>query len=179
MPATAIGTTASRLAVLLSAGVLSAGLLAASPALAETPATPKGTPNGPLCAASVLTALTAWDAGLTAAAKFGDKAVAVAREKGRDYLLPLLGIDPKTSVPQNDGQNGGAGSIERLLEESRQDPVARQDLCIAITQAVEDAKGTAGAGLEALRRALDGLDLRNAPPAPRPAPREDDGLIRT
>ncbi|MCW2236123.1 hypothetical protein [Azospirillum canadense] len=172
-------TAAPRFAILLSAG-----LLAASPALAETPATPKGTPNGPLCAASVLTALTAWDAGLTAAAKFGDKAVAVAREKGRDYLLPLLGIDPKSTVPQNDGQNGGGqnggvGSIERLLEESRQDPAARQDLCIAITQAVEDAKGTAGAGLEALRRALDGLDLRNAPKPQHPAPAEPDGLIRT
>ncbi|MBP2294116.1 hypothetical protein [Azospirillum rugosum] len=165
-------TAAPRIAVLLSAG-----LLAASPALAETPATSRE--QGPLCAASVLTALTAWDAGLTAAAKFGDKAVAVAREKGRDYLLPLLGIDPKATPPQGDGQHGGVGSIERLLEESRQDPARRQDLCIAITQAVEDAKGTAGAGLEALRRALDGLDLRNAPPAPRPAPGNDDGLIRT
>lgn len=172
MPTPAIVPAAPRIAVLLSAF-----LFAASPAFAETPATPKE--QGPLCAASVLTALTAWDAGLTAAAKFGDKAVAVAREKGREYLLPLLGIDPKAADPQGDGQHGGVGAIERLLEESRLDPARRQDLCIAITQAVEDAKETAGAGLEALRRALDGLDLRNAPPAPRPAPGSDDGLIQT
>ena len=87
MPTPAIGPAAPRIAVLLSAV-----LLAASPALAETPASPKE--QGPLCSASVLTALTAWDAGLTAAAKFGDTAVAVAREKGREqpngYTEPVL-----------------------------------------------------------------------------------------
>ncbi|MBP2294114.1 hypothetical protein [Azospirillum rugosum] len=61
----------------------------------------------------------------------------------------------------------------RTQEQAEDKRMSRQHLCIAITQAVEDAKGMAGAA------PLDGLDLRNAPPAPRPAPREDDGLIRT
>lgn len=179
MPTATQRIATQRIATPCIAVLLSAALFAAGPALAEAPAAPGDAHRGPLCSASVLTALTAWDAGLTAAAKFGDKAVAVAREKGREYLLPLLGIDPQTTAPQDEGQNGGVGAIERLLEESRQDPARRQDLCIAITQAVEDAKETAGAGLEALRRALDGLDLRNAPPSQRPAPSEPDGLIET
>lgn len=174
---------APRIAILLTAGLLagpfSAGPFSAGQALAETSAAPQG----PLCSASVLTALTAWDAGLSTAAKFGDKAVAVAREKGRDYLLPLLGLDPKAATPQGSAPaDSGVGAIERLLEASRQDPAGRQDLCIAITQAVEEARGTAGAGLDALQRALDSLRLPDhvpgPQPAPVPAPSRDDGLIR-
>ena len=172
----------------LAAPVLVAGsLLAATPAVAETPAAP----SGPLCSASVLTALTAWDAGLATAAKFGDKAVAIAREKGREYLLPLLGVDPQSTNPSTaPGGDDRIGAIERFLEDTRQDPARRQDLCIAITQAVEDAKSQAGAGLDSLRRALDGLRLPDqAPgqvpgqpleprPAPGTAPANQDGMIR-
>jgi len=163
----------------ITALIIAGSLLAAAPAVAETPAPS----NGPLCSASVLTALTAWDAGLATAAKFGDKAVAVAREKGREYLLPLLGVDPQSTTPSGDDR---IGAIERFLEATRQDPARRQDLCIAITQAVEDAKSQAGAGLDALRRALDGLrlpdqlpgQLPGQPPSPRPAPTSQDGVIR-
>ncbi|WP_188262730.1 hypothetical protein [Azospirillum tabaci] len=139
---------------------------AAAPALAADP-TP-GT--GPLCSPTVSAALTSWDMGLQAAGKFGDRAVALAQEKGREYILPLLGIDPAVSPP---GSEDGTGAIGRLLESTRHDPQQRLELCMAITEAVESAKGSAAAGLEALKRALDGF----VPEAP--AGKPTDGLIRT
>ena len=109
----------------------------------------------------------------------------MAREKGREYLLPLLGIDPKTVPP--DAKNGGTtDDVGRALEESRNDPKRRAALCAAITRAADEAKNSAGAGLDALKRALDNWQLTPpaaptpAPaPAPTPEPTKQDGLIRT
>lgn len=123
---------------------------AATPALAVDPA--PGT--GPLCSPTVSVALTRWDMGLQAAGKFGDRAVALAMEKGREYILPLLSIDPTVSQP---GTEDGTGAIGRLLESTRHDPQQRLELCMAITEAVESAKGSTAAGLETLKRALDGF----------------------
>ncbi|TWA77548.1 hypothetical protein FBZ83_11526 [Azospirillum brasilense] len=149
--------------------VIAAGLCAATPARAADPA--PGT--GPLCSPTVSAALTSWDMGLQAAGTFGDRAVALAKEKGREYILPLLGIDPAGSPP---GAEDGTSAIGRLLELSRQDPQQRLDLCMAITGAVESAKGSTAAGLEALKRALDGV-ARPAP-AEKPAEKPADGQIR-
>lgn len=147
------------------ATIVATALLAAGPALAADPA--PGT--GPLCSPTVSAALTTWDMGLQAAGKFGDKAVTIARDKGREYILPLLGIDPKAAQP---GTDDGTRVIGRLLESTRQDPHQRLELCVAITEAVELAKGSATSGMEALKRALD----RFAPTAPVETP--VDSLIR-
>ncbi|SMF91469.1 hypothetical protein SAMN02982917_0248 [Azospirillum oryzae] len=162
---------------------LAALLLSAAPLHAQT-APPPDDPAG-RCSPTVSAALGAWDTGLAAAERFGDKAVAVAREKGREYLLPLLGIDPKTAQP--DARGGDTtDDVGRALEESRDDPQRRAALCAAITRAADEAKSSAGAGLDALRRALDNWQL--SPPAtpapaptptPTPAPPKQDGLIRT
>lgn len=165
---------------------LAALLLSAAPLHAQTAA-----PEDPAgrCSPTVLAALGAWDTGLAAAERFGDKAVAVAREKGREYLLPLLGIDPKTVPPDargGDTADDPADDVGRALEESRDDPKRRAALCAAITRAADEAKSSAGAGLDALKRALDTWQLAPpAPPAPSPAPAptpappKQDGLIRT
>ncbi|WP_148219697.1 hypothetical protein [Azospirillum sp. B510] len=174
----------------LAPPALAALLLSAAPLHAQTApptmAPPSMAPEDPAgrCSPTVSAALSAWDTGLAAAERFGDKAVALAREKGRDYLLPLLGIDPKTVQPD---AKGGATTddVGRALEASRDDPRRRAALCAAITRAADEAKSSAGAGLDALKRALDGWQLtppslapNPAPPAP-PAPAKPDGLIRT
>ncbi|MBP2315559.1 hypothetical protein [Azospirillum soli] len=150
-----------------AAFVIATVILATGPALAADPA--PGT--GPLCAPTVSAALTTWDMGLQAAGKFGDKAVTIAREKGREYILPLLGVDPRASQP---GTDDGTSVIGRLLESSRQDPQQRLELCMAITEAVESARGSAASGIDALKRALDRL-APTAPAEKKPA----DNLIRT
>ncbi|WP_188052139.1 hypothetical protein [Azospirillum sp. Sh1] len=164
---------------------LAALLLSAAPLHAQTtPPTPSPEEPAGRCSPTVSAALGAWDTGLAAAERFGDKAVAVAREKGREYLLPLLGIDPKTAQPDARGGNT-TDDLGRALEESRDDPQRRAALCAAITRAADEAKSSAGAGLDALRRALDNWQL--SPPAtptpttptPTPAPPKQDGLIRT
>lgn len=162
----------------LGISALAALLLSAAPLHAQT--MPPEDPAG-RCSPTVSAALGAWDTGLAAAERFGDKAVAVAREKGREYLLPLLGIDPKTAQPDARGGNT-TDDLGRALEESRDDPQRRAALCAAITRAADEAKSSAGAGLDALRRALDNWQL--SPPAtptptPTPAPPKQDGLIRT
>ncbi|MBY6261799.1 hypothetical protein EI613_07660 [Azospirillum sp. 412522] len=159
---------------------LAALLLTAAPLHAQT-TTPPEDPAG-RCSPTVSAALSAWDTGLAAAERFGDKAAAVAREKGRDYLLPLLGIDPKTVPP--DAKGGTTDDVGRALEDSRDDPRRRAALCAAITGAADEAKSSAGAGLDALKRALDSWQLTPpaapAPsPAPAPEPPKQDGLIRT
>lgn len=166
---------------------IAALLLSAAPLHAQTapPAAPPPEEPAGRCSPTVSAALGAWDTGLAAAERFGDKAVAVAREKGREYLLPLLGIDPKTAQP--DARGGDTtDDVGRALEESRDDPQRRAALCAAITRAADEAKSSAGAGLDALRRALDNWQLSPpatptpAPaPAPTPAPPKQDGLIRT
>lgn len=157
-------------------------LLSAAPLHAQTvpPADPAGR-----CSPTVSAALSTWDTGVAAAERFGDKAAAVAREKGREYLLPLLGIDPKAVPPDAKG-GGTTDDVGRALEESRNDPKRRADLCAAITRAADEAKNSAGAGLDALKRALDNWQLTPpAAPAPGPAPvpapeaPKQDGLIRT
>lgn len=156
-------------------------LLTAAPLQAQTT-----TPEDPAsrCSSTVSAALSAWDTGLAAAERFGDKAAAVAREKGRDYLLPLLGIDPKTVPP--DARGSATDDVGRALEESRDDPRRRAALCAAITRAADEAKSSAGAGLDALKRALDNWQLTppavptpSPAPAPAPEPPKQDGLIRT
>ncbi len=137
----------------------------------------------PVCNPTVSAALETWDLGMAAAERFGEKAAALAREKGRDYLLPLLGIDPKTAPPADPalGPNPDrtTDAVARAIEDSRNDPKRRAELCVAITSAVNEARdtarSTAGAGLDALRRAIDGLRAP-ATPAPAPAP---DGMIKT
>lgn len=158
--------------------LLLAPLLAAGPLHAQ----PAGDAAAGRCSPTVSAALGTWDAGLATAEHFGDRAVALAREKGREYLLPLLGIDPKTAQPDANG-SGATDDVGRALEESRDDPERRAALCAAITRAADEAKNTAGAGLDALRRALDNWQLTPAPAtppaAPAPAPSKPDGLIRT
>lgn len=159
----------------LAVPALAALLLSTAPLQAQTasPQDPAGR-----CSPTVSAALTTWDAGLATAERFGDRAVALAREKGREYLLPLLGIDPKTAPP--DAKNGGtADDVGRALEESRDDPKRRAELCAAITRAADEAKSSAGAGLDALKRALDGWQLSPGPVNPPAEPSKPDGLIRT
>ncbi|MFC5357389.1 hypothetical protein [Azospirillum himalayense] len=156
-----------------AAFVIAVGLFVATPAAAADQAADPAPGTGPLCSPTVSAALTSWDMGLQAAGKFGDRAVALAKEKGRDYILPLLGIDPTVSQP---GTDDGTGAIGRLLESSRQDPQQRLDLCMAITGAVESAKGSTAAGLEALKRALDGF--AQPAPAEKPAEKPVEGQIR-
>lgn len=166
----------------LAMPALAALLLSAAPLHAQTvpPADPAGR-----CSPTVSAALSTWDTGVAAAERFGDKAAAVAREKGREYLLPLLGIDPKAVPPDAKG-GGTTDDVGRALEESRNDPKRRADLCAAITRAADEAKNSAGAGLDALKRALDTWQLTPpAAPAPGPAPApapetpKQDGLIKT
>lgn len=139
----------------ISGAVFGAFLLAAGPAAAAEPA----------CAPSVAMALGAWDKGMAAAERFGDKAVAIAREKGRDYLLPLLGLEEK-AVTEKPGAADPTRDVASEVEASRSDPARREALCAAITQATREARDTAGAGLDALRRAIEGLH----PAQPRPEP---------
>lgn len=144
--------------------------LGAGPAFAEQPG---GVP--PSCSPSVAAALNAWDATLTAAASFGERAVTVAREKGRDLLLPLLGIDPATEQGQ---AADPLADVWRALEASRTDPAKREALCRALTQASDAAKdrakAAAGAGIDALKKALEGIRPASPPPAT-----PNDGLTRT
>ncbi|PWC81657.1 hypothetical protein TSH100_26820 [Azospirillum sp. TSH100] len=164
----------------LATPALAALLLSAAPLHAQT--TPPDDPAN-RCSPTVSAALGAWDTGVAAAERFGDKAAAVAREKGREYLLPLLGIDPKTVPPDAKG-GGTTDDVGRALEESRNDPKRRAALCAAITRAADEAKNSAGAGLDALKRALDNWQL-TPPAAPAPAPKatpeptKQDGLIKT
>lgn len=156
-----------------------AAILVAVPAAADNlkqggPATGAGA-----CNPTVAAALGAWDAGMAAAEKFGEKATAMARDKGRDYLLPLLGIDPKSAAgQQGSGGKDAAGDVAREVEATRGNPERRAALCAAVTQAMDEAKGKAGTGLDALRRAIDGLrSTAPAPPAPAGTPKDE--LIRT
>lgn len=147
----------------LPAVILSLALSAA--ALPASAAEPQ-----PVCAPTVSAALTLWDGSMAAAEKLGGRAVALAREKGRELILPLLGVDPKSVA-----EPGAADDVAREVEASRADPERRAALCAAITRAVEEAKDKAGAGLDALRRAVEGL--RPAQPAqPEPA---KGNLIKT
>jgi len=164
----------------LAVPVLAVLLASTAPLHAQT-----ASPDDPAgrCSPTVSAALSTWDTGVAAAERFGDKAAAVAREKGREYLLPLLGIDPK-AVPPDARGGGTTDDVGRALEESRNDPKRRADLCAAITRAADEAKSSAGAGLDALKRALDSWQLTPpaAPtpgPAPAPEPTKQDGLIRT
>lgn len=124
------------------------------------------------CSPTVSAALGAWDSGMAAAELFGDKALALAREKGRDYLLPLLGIDPKAVPPaSNATPEGNTDDVARAIEASRNDPKRRAELCAAITRTVNEARDNAGAKLDALKRAVEGWRLPPLPtPAPLPAP---------
>jgi len=153
-------------------------ILLASTAPLQAQTVPPNDPAG-RCSPTVSAALSTWDTGVAAAERFGDKAAAVAREKGREYLLPLLGIDPKAMPPDAKG-GGTTDDVGRALEESRNDPKRRADLCAAITRAADEAKNSAGAGLDALKRALDSWQL-TPPAAPSPAPEapKQDGLIKT
>ena len=148
----------------IAAGLIAISTIISAPAFAADP-------RAPLCSPTVSAALTAWDTGLVAAGKFGDKAVGLAREKGREYLAPLLGMDSKT-VP---GQDDQTTAISRALEATRQDPQQRLDLCIAVTETIEQAKGSAKAGWEALQRATE----RFAPAPQKPTPADDRGFIKT
>lgn len=163
--------------------ILAAATVAATLALSPMAVQAQGAPAdpAPVCSPTVSAALETWDLGMAAAERFGDKAVALAREKGREYLLPLLGIEPKTAAPADPNADRTTDDVAREVEASRNDPKRRAELCVAITHAMnearETAKSTAGAGLDALRRALDGLRAPATPPAPgTPAP---DGTIKT
>ncbi|CAO3427903.1 hypothetical protein [Azospirillum doebereinerae] len=168
---TAVATTALALAA----------LLALSPMGAQAQGAGQGTadPAG-ACSPTVSAALGTWDSGMAAAAWLGDRAVTVAREKGREYLLPLLGIDPKTPPSQSDSGKT-TDDVAREVEASRDDPKRRAALCAAITNAANEARSTAGAGLDALKRAVEGL--RPAAPAtptpPATVTPEPGGLIKT
>lgn len=142
----------------LSAFVVAAVLLAAPPVHAADPL--------PACAPSVALALNTWDAGVAAAEKLGSRAADVARQKGRDLLLPLLGIDPKT-VPAQPGDDTAA-DLGREVEASRNDPARREALCVALTDAMNAARDKVGAGLDALKGALErfGPTLPQQPAAP-------------
>ncbi len=147
-----------------------ASLLALSPLAAQA----QGAAKDPVaqCSPTVSAALGAWDSGMAAAELFGDKALALAREKGRDYLLPLLGIDPKAVPPaSNATPEGNTDDVARAIEASRNDPKRRAELCAAITSTVNEARDNAGAKLDALKRAVEGWRLPPLPtPAPTPAP---------
>jgi hypothetical protein len=143
-----------------------ASLLALSPLTAQA----QGAANDPAaqCSPTVSAALGAWDSGMAAAELFGDKALALAREKGRDYLLPLLGIDPKAVPPASSATpEGNTDDVARAIEASRNDPRRRAELCVAITRTVNEARDNAGAKLDALKRAVEGWRL---PPLPTPSP---------
>lgn len=150
---------------------LAALLLASSPALAAEPAAK------PACAPSVSLALNAWDTSVATAETFGSKAATIAREKGRDLLLPLLGIDPKT-LPETTRSEDATGEIAREMEASRTDPARREALCTALSEAAAIAQEKAGAGLDALKGVME----RFRPAEPRPGPVEPasgkDGLIK-
>ncbi|HYH22943.1 MAG TPA: hypothetical protein VD995_30400 [Azospirillum sp.] len=124
----------------------------------------------PACAPTVSAALTLWDSSMAAAERLGGRAVTLAREKGRELILPLLGVDPKSVAEQP----GAADDVAREVEASRADPERRAALCAAITRAVEEAKDKAGAGLDALRRAVDGLRPAQQEPVKAPG-----NLIKT
>ncbi|PWC38967.1 hypothetical protein [Azospirillum sp. TSO35-2] len=170
--------------------LLAAALSTAVPpaALAQTATPPSSPPPSaapaPVCSPTVSAALSTWDAGMATAERFGDRAVALAREKGREYLLPLLGVDPKAVQPQA-GSGGTTDDLGKAVEDSRNSPERRAELCAAITAAVENARGTAGAGLDALKRALDDWRLMPTPaptpstPAPAPSGSAPDGTIKT
>jgi len=171
--ATTTARLAAPLAVPLAAPLAVVALLALSPLDARAQA-----PADPACSPTVSAALGTWDSGMAAAAWLGDRAVAVAREKGREYLLPLLGIDPKTAPSQPDAGKT-TDDVAREVEASRDDPKRRAALCAAITGAANEARSTAGAGLDALKRAVEGL-RPTAPSTPTPpAPAEPGGLIKT
>ena len=151
-----------------------AAAIAVACTLAATPV-PAAEPSGgaPLCSPTVSAALSAWDKGMEVAGKFGDKAVGLAREKGREYILPLFGVEKSAA-----GADDQTDAVSRALEATRQDPQARLDLCIAVTDAVEQAKASAGAGIDALRRAAERF-APAAPPPPKAAPPDGQGLIKT
>ncbi len=168
---------------ILVAAAFAAGL-ALSPILAPTAAQAQDAASDPAraCSPTVSAALGTWDLAMKAAENFGEKAAALAREKGREYLLPLLGVDPK-AVPPAPESNAGPSTddVARAVEASRDDPRRRAELCAAITGAVNEARNTAGAGLDALKRAVEGLRLAppSNPPAPGAPPTTPDGLIKT
>ncbi|MGF7173793.1 hypothetical protein [Azospirillum doebereinerae] len=161
-----------------------AALLALAPMAAKAQGAGPGTAADPAgnCSPTVSAALGTWDSGMAAAAWLGDRAVAVAREKGREYLLPLLGIDPKTPPSQSDAEAGRTtDDVAREVEASRDDPKRRAALCAAITSAANEARSTAGAGWDALKRAVEGL-RPTAPATPNPPATttpEPGGLIKT
>ncbi len=166
-----IRTPATRPAVLTVSAALVGGLLALStPAAAQSADAP--------CSPTVSAALGAWDSGMAAAELFGDKALALAREKGRDYLLPLLGIDPKSVPPANAPNSAGnTDDVARAIEASRNDPKRRAELCAVITRSVNEARDGAEAKLDGLKRAIDGWrtpaptsPATPAPTAPAPPP---------
>ena len=158
------------LAALITATVI----LGAVPALAADPV-----PAKPVCAPAVSMALTAWDTSMAAAEKFGEKAANLAREKGREYLLPLLGVENGSKTADPDAEEA-TGNVGREVEASRKDPARREALCVAVTQAANDAKAKVGSGIDALKGALE--RFRPAQPAsPQPVPdgANKGGLIKT
>ncbi len=154
----------------IAAALIATGVFVSAPALAGDPKPISDS----LCSPTVSAALTTWDAGLLAAGRFGDKAVAAARTAGREYLLPLFGVDK--SAPDTDEQTT---AISRALDATRQDAQQRLDFCMAVTEALQEAKGSAKAGWEALKRATDRF-APASPAAPKSEPTETKGdLIKT
>lgn len=159
-------------------------LSAALPVHAQTQPQTQTAPAAPstACSPTVSAALSTWDAGMAAASRFGDKAVALAREKGREYLLPLLGIYPQTAPPEAGADSTTTRDLGRAVEDSRDDPERRAELCAAITRAADTARDKADAGWEALKRALDDWRLTPpdaAPSAPAvPSPAKPDGSVK-
>jgi len=150
-------------------------ILAAAVLLAAAPvqAAESAPALAPACAPSVALALSTWDTGVAAAETLGSRAADVARQKGRELVLPLLGIDPRTVPPQ---PGDGAADLGREVEASRGDPARREALCAALTDAVNAAKDKAGAGLDALKGVLERVRPTAPPP---PAPGSTEALIKT
>ena len=157
----------------IAAAVTALMLFASAPSRAAEPSSP-----GPICAPSVWMALSALDKGMGAAAVFGGQAAAAARAKGRELLLPLFGIDPDTLPPQPESGDI-ADDVARAIEGTRLDPERRMSLCVTITDAMQGVTGGATAGLDALKRALEGFQPEPSP-APLPAPgKATEEMIRT
>jgi len=156
---------AARLSIVCAAAA-AVVVLAAAPVRAADPS--------PACAPSVALALNTWDSGVAAAEKLGSRAADMARQKGRDLLLPLLGIDPKTVTAQPGDDT--AADLGREVEASRNDPARREALCVALTDAMNAARDKVGAGLDALKGALE----RFGPAQPQqPVPAGKEPLIKT
>lgn len=122
-------------------------------------------PEKPACARSVALTLHAWDVSLAAAEKVGAKAGAIAKEKGKALLLPLLGAQPGEKPDGATPDTDPTEDVANEVEASRHDPERRAALCSTISRAAAAAKEKAGSGLEALKRMM----REHQPSAPAPA----------